>query len=1054
MSLVIHSDPSEVSAIIDCLERKVAQIIEDVRAEEEGRPPQDVSSPPPRARTARSAVEQPELDTEPEVDTGGADEVREMSPVGRESYSDDAEEIEYEDIEHDVPRPFTSPAVDDIAVEDIDDIEEIEMEVGGTQAPEPEPDSPQAHTGYRVPDSFDDSDEDVEVEVLDGGVKSPGPGARGRGGAGPATDWFSSPAGQKVEEAEDDEEEEMMRSMMNTSSRRPRSLAPVTGGGLGTDRLGGARPGTLAPLSSLSGGLSNPASPARLRTALPLTPVDDSPVDEADVVRPVSPPVSSPPASPPRSPPSSPPRLKKSPGHSPESRAAASVAAAAAKEIGDLRRRVGELENVERELSESRFSAKRDRDALVDAERRADAAEARVGTAEDKLTAVESKAAQAESRAAQAESRVQDAESRVQDAESRVQDAEARVHAVEDEATELRREVTNNSAGVEEALERELAAATEKATGLERELESVRGAMRAAETRAKTAETRAKTSEAERDAAEEVAAEAKEAASVAEANFAELSEATARREAEIASLKSSIASGGEAASRAAALETALTQEKEARASVDQKLTQTEAALKEVRESLAEADAARVTAAGDATAADDRAMAATRDADEAKSRAVDAETALRNAEAARDTSLKEKEEAEARAEVASAAVDAAEDRAAAAETALQEKEKASTENAMPDTATEIAGLIDDLRRRATAAELARNEAVKRAETAEASVAQFAERASRAENLVSQVDEAAAKALERADAAESAVQTNERNTHEVLAAMEGVSERDMASVARAEAERSKAAETRVVALEQKLKTAAESRAELSRLLAEANAECAEHRGSASAATEALEEAFASARAVSGREASAREAQARAEARLAAAGAETAAAEERAARADDLEIRAQTAEARLESQAREGARAVARAQAEASEWRAKAQLRERELEAARASADTAASIASSYVVTSSASKRASMGTTRDGTGGDENANAYGLPPPLPPSSVLSVKNSPAKRFHNMTSPYARQYHDFSVERGAGGDRPTPALLTADFLDSLGSRLSSVRELLASDQVQVVKK
>ena len=33
VSLVIHSEPSEVSAIIDCLERKVAQIIEDVRAE-------------------------------------------------------------------------------------------------------------------------------------------------------------------------------------------------------------------------------------------------------------------------------------------------------------------------------------------------------------------------------------------------------------------------------------------------------------------------------------------------------------------------------------------------------------------------------------------------------------------------------------------------------------------------------------------------------------------------------------------------------------------------------------------------------------------------------------------------------------------------------------------------------------------------------------------------------------------------------------------------------------------------------------------------------------
>ena len=181
------------------------------------------------------------------------------------------------------------------------------------------------------------------------------------------------------------------------------------------------------------------------------------------------------------------------------------------------------------------------------------------------------------------------------------------------------------------------------------------------------------------------------------------------------------------------------------------------------------------------------------------------------------------------------------------------------------------------------------------------------------------------------------------------------------------------------------------------------------------------------------------------------ETAAAEERAARADDLEIRAQTAEARLETQAREGARAVARAQAEASEGRAKAQLRERELEAARASADTAASLASTYVVTSSASKREHARGTSEAR--DENENAYGLPPPLPPS-VLSAKNSPAKKFHNMTSPYARQYHDFSTERGAGGARPAPALLTADFLDSLGSRLSSVRELLASDQVRVVEK
>ena len=110
------------------------------------------------------------------------------------------------------------------------------------------------------------------------------------------------------------------------------------------------------------------------------------------------------------------------------------------------------------------------------------------------------------------------------------------------------------------------------------------------------------------------------------------------------------------------------------------------------------------------------------------------------------------------------------------------------------------------------------------------------------------------------------------------------------------------------------------------------------------------------------------------------------------------------------------------------------------------------STYVVTSSASKREHARGTSEAR--DENENAYGLPPPLPPSSVLSAKNSPAKKFHNMTSPYARQYHDFSTERGAGGARPAPALLTADFLDSLGSRLSSVRELLASDQVRVVEK
>ena len=50
VGLVIHGDPDEVFAIIDCLERQVAQILEDMRAKEEGREAADVSSPPRRMR--------------------------------------------------------------------------------------------------------------------------------------------------------------------------------------------------------------------------------------------------------------------------------------------------------------------------------------------------------------------------------------------------------------------------------------------------------------------------------------------------------------------------------------------------------------------------------------------------------------------------------------------------------------------------------------------------------------------------------------------------------------------------------------------------------------------------------------------------------------------------------------------------------------------------------------------------------------------------------------------------------------------------------------------
>ena len=122
----------------------------------------------------------------------------------------------------------------------------------------------------------------------------------------------------------------------------------------------------------------------------------------------------------------------------------------------------------------------------------------------------------------------------------------------------------NDSAGVEEALDG-LATATSRRAELERELESARGAARAAGS-GHHRQTR-QTSDARREA-EEVAAEAKEAAAVA----SQLSTypAVARREAEIlAQVVSRV--GGEASTRAASLEHRFAGKKVSRASVERKL---------------------------------------------------------------------------------------------------------------------------------------------------------------------------------------------------------------------------------------------------------------------------------------------------------------------------------------------------------------------------------------------------------------------------------------------------------------------------------------------------
>ena len=102
VALVVHGDADEIVAIVDALERKVAQIIEDTRAVEEGRAPMDVSSPPPRAapasppRSPRPAFAAASETSTEEDDDVGRDEV--VDDVGRTSDDDapkpmDADEV-------------------------------------------------------------------------------------------------------------------------------------------------------------------------------------------------------------------------------------------------------------------------------------------------------------------------------------------------------------------------------------------------------------------------------------------------------------------------------------------------------------------------------------------------------------------------------------------------------------------------------------------------------------------------------------------------------------------------------------------------------------------------------------------------------------------------------------------------------------------------------------------------------------------------------------------------------------------------------------------------
>ena len=126
VGLVIHGDEDEVVAIIDCLERQVAQIIEDSRAEEEGREPQDVSAPPPRYGEGDDAFDEPE----PEGPEPEGPEAEQPPPTTRAFEDPDEPDSDPE------PDP-ESPAPDAAELESIgeEDIPEEEYRnISATQA--------------------------------------------------------------------------------------------------------------------------------------------------------------------------------------------------------------------------------------------------------------------------------------------------------------------------------------------------------------------------------------------------------------------------------------------------------------------------------------------------------------------------------------------------------------------------------------------------------------------------------------------------------------------------------------------------------------------------------------------------------------------------------------------------------------------------------------------------------------------------------------------------------------------------------------------------------
>ena len=971
VGLVIHGDQDEVFGIIDCLERQVAQIMEDMAAKEQGREAADVSSPP------RKMAPDPEDDVRDE-EFQVADSVPEASrpnELARRAFATGdmkPDEISDGDMRQELPDELpeelpetrsgdlTQPAShsefeDQVVPFRVDSFGEADTKWVRHDTKKNEVDDAK-NTGDHQVTAFDSSDKEIATLT------------RSVGGEDAYDDDFDAVSISDDDDAEFDDFGEPRNTPSSTSS-----------------------------------------SPNETETNTTTASVPDP----APATRP-----------------------SPGPGHSPESRMAATIAAAAAQELGELK---SKLRDAEHAVEAQRRRAETAETAAAAARCVAAAAHDTAGIEE----ALEEKLADVTERAETAARAAAAAERAASTLETKLAQANERAAAAESNFTQLSDAVVKRDADIarlraastaREAGDKGDTAATE---ALAARVEHARAETSQAEQRAGEAEARSADAEARAEQADTRAEEA-------EAKSLDLASSVSDLEARLVEAESRVT---EAKTEAAALHGRV---REANA-LEAKLVETESL---VSESAAEVVTLRASL------------------DEEKTRATDLETKMEESNKNREAETQTRHAAESAASaallVATTRAETAEAAASHFETALAIATETAKTAAVPEafsgktSAVEIACLVDELRGKTSVAE-AELVAARAAAAAATTRAENADkRAEDAENLAQQVESAATTALERADAAEAETRARDETLAQVLLKQKHVAHGDMKEVALAEAQRASAAETRVFTLEKRLDALAAARAEVSGKLASALAELAEARGEADASRETLDDAFASARAAAKREGDARAAQAAAEARIAEASDEAASWSERASEADDLRVRCVAAETRLLSAAREGARGVAKAREETERWRAEAGELKQALEDAETRAETFARRAARVdaAVASSASAYASGADEMRFETPSEAAtphsfvkpslaerakaelSAYQPPPPMPPS--LGDWRTGRENRPGAGAGYAATYHASSP--AVLNKTPTPTKLTAEFLDSLGQRLSSVRDMLTA--------